>query len=346
MQRASYERADAGVRQRADVLARRLHSPLPSRWGVRSYAYVDTAPAQRHSRQGSKCAPSVVQFVLGVNGIGDVFTAAPAVMALDAARGGSRDTVQLVVKPWLREWALLIWPLVATRHDEARPALHLNPDGRAELELRFGVARHEAYARAVGCAPHSARVTVTPDDIEWAEKELAKHKRPVVALSPFSAYQNRQWPLSRWLHLEDHLRTAGFGLIVLDGPGRGRRLRPFLSTSLWGMAPRRVAALVSQVDAVIANDSGLAHLAGTEGTPCVAICGPTRGSLVFSWYESVSAVQSPFPCSPCYWRPLNGYHRACELQCDSLAQVPVADVAAALESSMARERTVRYVDVI
>lgn len=151
----------------------------------------------------------------------------------------------------------------------------------------------------------------------------------VAVLAPYSAYGVRNWPLHRWVELEDALLASGFATAILDAPGDGRRTAMFRGARYWGQKPGRVAAIVGGADIVAGNDSGICHLAGVLGVPAVAVCGPTDGEAIFGWYGCVRNIQAPADCSPCYWLAARGYKRACVHGCDALWAIRPESVLAA-----------------
>jgi heptosyltransferase-2 len=61
-----------------------------------------------------------------------------------------------------------------------------------------------------------------------------------------------------------------------------------------------IASVLSLCDAVVANDSGLMHLAGAVGSKVVGLFGPTSPILGFAPKAQCSAVVTrDLPCSPC-----------------------------------------------
>ncbi len=67
---------------------------------------------------------------------------------------------------------------------------------------------------------------------------------------------------------------------------------------------------------VIANDSGMAHVAGFLRIPTLAICAPTDGDVVFGGYESVRVIQAKGSCTGCLWFKENGFKPWCAKGCD------------------------------
>lgn len=109
-----------------------------------------------------------------------------------------------------------------------------------------------------------------------------------VLLAPFSRYRDREWPLSHWLALERELLSAGCRVVILHS--EAARCDLFAGERLVGADAATVTGAVLCADMVIANDSGMAHLAGVLSTPAVALCGAWPGAKVYSAYPSVAAT--------------------------------------------------------
>lgn len=59
-------------------------------------------------------------------------------------------------------------------------------------------------------------------------------------------------------------------------------------------------SLVSNVDLIVTNDTSTLHIAQALGTPAIALFGPTLAkNYIYPGCNSVSTIQSAFPCSPC-----------------------------------------------
>jgi len=139
------------------------------------------------------------------------------------------------------------------------------------------------YANDCGTTPVLPSPRPLPERaLAWAERH-----RGCVALSPWSTWKDRTWPLDRWLRLADLLERAGERCVVLDGPGP--RAAAFGRPSACGESPERVAALLLAAKLLVSNDSGLVHLAGLLGAPALALC-RARAADIYGCYESVRAV--------------------------------------------------------
>ena len=122
---------------------------------------------------------------------------------------------------------------------------------------------------------------------------------PRIYLSPVTGHEGRNWPIAKWQELERGL--VGLGCETLVGAfepkpwASGEQLRSFLTPHFIGkMEPAHLIALLQQVNLVISNDSGLAHVGGELNLPTVAICGGSHdGHAGFGWYHSVCVLQAP-----------------------------------------------------
>ena len=64
---------------------------------------------------------------------------------------------------------------------------------------------------------------------------------------------------------------------------------------------RQLAALIKKCSLLITNDSAPLHIAIAVNTPTISIFGPTKARALVEKNERHIAIQSSYPCSPCYW---------------------------------------------
>lgn len=99
---------------------------------------------------------------------------------------------------------------------------------------------------------------------------------------PGSGSKSRNWPPDRWVGL---LRALGAGkngpAVVVEGPADAEEAA-VVEAGLAGRVLRlanqplhAVAATVARARLFLGNDSGIAHLAGLAGAPCVVVFGPS-----------------------------------------------------------------------
>lgn len=153
-------------------------------------------------------------------------------------------------------------------------------------------------------------------DGEWATEQwwnIAHSNESLrVALFPAAAWQVRAWPKAYFIdlacHLKDHhVAIVGLGAQISDIQG-------FPGHWWWGLPISKVAAMIRRADLVVANDSGPAHLGGAVGVRSIAICGPTRGNIVFGHDDNIVPISfdpHQLPCTGCHFSCTGGFRDAC-----------------------------------
>lgn len=129
----------------------------------------------------------------------------------------------------------------------------------------------------------------------------------VIGLAPGSRHGEKRWGAESYAALADLLRTRGDIPVFIGDAYDADYIRVICAhmngaaSSLAGEMDLGVtAALISQLDGLVCNDSGPMHLAGALGTPCAAVFGPTHPDLGFvPGYPYGTALHSGVSCSPC-----------------------------------------------
>ena len=184
---------------------------------------------------------------------------------------------------------------------------------------------------------------VPESEIEtWRAKNgLQPDGRPVVAFCPGAVGKGKAWPAGHYAALAHDLAEDGVSVWVLGGPSETALAAEIAAAGgeqvrdLTGHDLRNAIIALAAADAAVTNDSGLMHVAAAIATPTIAIFGPT---------------------SPWHWKPLNPVEAILEPPTDAAtlkrmrtqgndavahrrtADVPVAEVAKALRSALARRR--------
>jgi ADP-heptose:LPS heptosyltransferase len=102
-----------------------------------------------------------------------------------------------------------------------------------------------------------------------------------VALAPGSGSPAKCWPRECWLALAPELAASGRHVAVVVGPTERERDDPTRwpwprgTEFLADRAATVLAHALRAARAVVANDSGIAHLAAALSVPTVAVFGPT-----------------------------------------------------------------------
>jgi heptosyltransferase-2 len=139
-----------------------------------------------------------------------------------------------------------------------------------------------------------------------------------VALFPGSVWATKRWTEEGFVQTGRDLLAQGVGVLIMGGPGEEELCARVAAQipgvkDLCGRTSIFESALVlSQVAAVMGNDSASMHLAATAGTPSVVIFGPTVLEFGFRpWQDKVYVVEkNGLACRPC---GKHG-HKVCPIQ--------------------------------
>lgn len=132
-----------------------------------------------------------------------------------------------------------------------------------------------------------------------------------IAMAPGARWPQKRWPEAGFLHLAQEILAQTDTVIdMFVGPDEntwfaGSHLAKSMTSSPRVTIHRNkplieVAHLLAACRCLIANDSGLLHLAEATGTPVVAIYGPTTRE--FGYYPLLPAsmaLEVDLPCRPC-----------------------------------------------
>ncbi|NUM88186.1 MAG: glycosyltransferase family 9 protein [Bdellovibrionales bacterium] len=200
--------------------------------------------------------------------------------------------VYVARKPRLREMLILLFRLGKW--------VGFPPGGRA---LRCRDLAHQVVREFGGEPVPSARLTRLSVAPEESEPALLP-KEPFLVLLPGSAWPGKKWPGFRELAM-----SSPGPVVVLGGPedkeaasiAEAARQRQPASVSLQGKAGLREAmAVLARARAIVANDTGMAHVAEALGRPVIVVEGPTHPWMGFSpWREESSLLGLDLVCRPC-----------------------------------------------
>jgi len=176
-----------------------------------------------------------------------------------------------------------------------------------------------------------------PADVEAARAAiggLREDGRPTIALAPGSVWATKRWPhfpeLARTLTRHAHLVVIGSRA---DGPLAGEIVAaaPESVDATGRLGLLASAALISECDALVTNDSAPLHLASAMKTPTIALFGPTVPALGFGPLAPGSEVlgHPSLSCRPCHAHgpnacPLGHFRCMLELTPERVAQRVIA----------------------
>ncbi len=132
-------------------------------------------------------------------------------------------------------------------------------------------------------------------------KPLSASRR--VLIQPGSGSPRKNWPLDRYLAVEQQLLEKGWQVEWVLGPAEDA-MKEKLGEGRILHQPERLpelADLLSGADGYIGNDAGVTHLAAFTGLPTLAIFGPSSPERWRPVGHAVQVVQSAVPdCEACF----------------------------------------------
>ena len=125
----------------------------------------------------------------------------------------------------------------------------------------------------------------------------------------------KRWQAERYAELNDKLQSESNAEVILGGAenelnisnevyAKSRR-KPVILTGKTNLA--EATAILSEIDLLVANDMGLAHIASAVGTDTIVIFGPTNPTTTKPWNAEI--VFKNVECSPCMLRDCPIDHR-------------------------------------
>jgi len=146
-------------------------------------------------------------------------------------------------------------------------------------------------------------IRITAEESAWAREHLRslgrEEGRPLIALHPGAGKAGNRWPAARFAAAANILAAeAGAQIYVTWGRQEGTLGEELLAGlerpplhSLHAEI-RRMAALLTEADLFLCNDTGVMHVGAAVGTPLVAVFGPTDPALWKPWGEEFVAVRA------------------------------------------------------
>jgi heptosyltransferase-2 len=223
---------------------------------------------------------------------------------------------------------------------------------RVGADVRAATEHHLRYARPLGIDAETAKPAKPVLEITAREREDAAGtllragvdgKGPRVGVHPGGKWTVKRWPTAGFAALVRLLRDRlDAHVVVFTGPGEEAHTEALRGvadagvTILEAMPVRAVAALVSELDGMVACDGGIMHVSVAVGTPTVGIFGSAEPEVWFPYegYGPYRASYLPMVCRPCHRHECPLGHTHC------LVELDPERVFADLETVLTRERSV------
>jgi heptosyltransferase-2 len=199
------------------------------------------------------------------------------------------------------------------------------------LEL-IGAVEKSFFGRIMEPDDLEPRLTVSSSRQNQARETLHAHgvdlNRKTVAIAPGSTNSRaKRWIPERFAQLNDRIQSElGYNVILLGSPDDKPISREVADHSTFGPIDMTgetgidsATAILGEVDLLISNDMGLAHLAPAVGTETIVIFGPTNQVTTRPYSEHASIISANVECAPCMLRDCPIDHRC-------MTRVTVEDV--------------------
>jgi heptosyltransferase I len=143
------------------------------------------------------------------------------------------------------------------------------------------------FAEALGVRDRAVRwdLPLPPDALAYAS-QLVPDAQPVLVVSPCSSHRARNWAPERYAAVADHAsKHHGMRVILTGGPAEddrrmGEAIQRLARTRLSNQIGRdtlpQLLALLGRATALLAPDSGPAHMATMVGTPVIGLYAATN----------------------------------------------------------------------
>ena len=202
------------------------------------------------------------------------------------------------------------------------------------------VDRLLTVAKAFGAATSAlpTAVACSDEDRRWAQATLAPLPRPWVAINVGARWLTKQWPPAHFAEVARRAQSElNAGLILVGAPedqplvdalraDLGQTTVPPLDLCGATSLPR-LAALASEIDLFVSNDTGPLHLAAAAGAACVGIYTCTSPTRTGPYGPHSSAVRSCVWCAPSYRKTCDRMECMSELTPDRVWKVVKARLA-------------------
>ena len=194
------------------------------------------------------------------------------------------------------------------------------------------------------------RLVLTEETREFGHSIVRRagdaHQGPPVAISPGAGWELRRWPEERFAEIADWLAEQYDARIIYLG---GRAERGLVSRIIGRMryaaesfAGRttlsELAGLIAASELLLANDSGVMHIAAALHVPTIALFGPGDPVKVRPLSPHATVLYHKVPCSPCRVQ----YTNKCQNNI-CMQQISVNEVKAAISRVLGRKAKVRWV---
>lgn len=133
--------------------------------------------------------------------------------------------------------------------------------------------------------------------------------RPAIALFPFSAWKNKEWPANYFMTVGKYFISKGWNVVIFGNKSEQKQaelLRLLIGERAISLAGKlslyECGCVLSNCTITLGNDSGLSHLARACGVKSGIVYGPTTHHFGFfpSDNPPFKILEAPGICRPCH----------------------------------------------
>ena len=183
------------------------------------------------------------------------------------------------------------------------------PDPRRYLEWRddeHEVLRWVRLAERLGAPARGAHLEFPLTQADW-EEWRALGLKDYAVLHPGSQLPSRRWPAERFAEVGDALAREGLRVLITGVAAEAgiiRRVREAMREPAVELAGRTtlggLAAIIARARVLVANDTGVSHIAAATRTPSVIVaCGSDPKRWAPLDRELHRVLYEPIECRPC-----------------------------------------------
>jgi len=181
---------------------------------------------------------------------------------------------------------------------EVKLFTHMDREAYGRLEAMPSLIGHMCSYAGIDPGQRRPQLHLTDADLT-ARDRLPPRQRPRIAICADHLDPLRHWPVERWQQLAQILQQAGaevIGIGTQDHLDHGHDLVGQLSI-------RETAAVLTDCDVFVGNNSGPFHYAQAAGVPCVTLFSLALPQRFIHPGRTVRAVQAEgLPCLHCMTR--------------------------------------------
>lgn len=209
------------------------------------------------------------------------------------------------------------------RYGLLNDARHLDKAVLPQMVQRFAALAFTKNTVLPGVLP-IPKLTVTKAQQMDALKEhqlSVSNNRPILALCPGAEFgASKQWPASYFAAVANEKLSHGWDVWIFGSKNDAAFAQQIAENTnnrcvnLAGKTQLSEAIdLLSQVSAVLTNDSGLMHISAALDRPVVALYGSTSPDFTPPMSENATILRAPvdLPCRPCFKRECPLVHHDC-----------------------------------